>query len=174
MSTVPRCAAARAQREAAREEVALPDGGMKKGPRSVQNVVTNMETIVPRLRYLYAEMRVGKPELEGTIHMMLDVDWKGNVTYVSVWKSTMKNLTFEDLLEATLSNHRFDVWREGKEKTEIIYPIEFRKKHAESAPRSRSRRKWERERARKATEAEKDTTGKTDTAGDTLWWPEEQ
>lgn len=176
-STLPYCAGAKAQRGAARKEVSLPDGGMKKGPRSVENVIRNMEMIVPRLRYLYAEMQVGKPELAGTVQMLLDVDWKGNVTYVSVWKSTMNDLTFEDLMEATLINHRFDVWREGKQKTEIIYPIEFRKEHATAAPRSRSRKKWERERERKAAEAAeaaKDTTRETETAGDTLWWPEER
>jgi hypothetical protein len=145
-------------------EESFGDGGMKKGPRTVTNIVGNMNIVMPRLHYLYSEARVREPALEGTVHMLMDVDWKGHITYVSVFKTTLNDEIFEDVLEATLIDHSFTKWRRGKKRTEIIYPLEFRAEHATNAPRSRSRKAFEQERQAASLEDEQRKIDEADKA----------
>lgn len=129
-------------------EVAFGEGGMVKGPRSVENVQANMERFLPRLYYLYAEARGPDTSLHGTVFLRMEVDRKGQFTYVGVHSSTLQNEEFEDLLVAGLLEGAFDEWTEGRDNTDIIYPIAFTAEVAESAPKSRRRRVFEEKRRR--------------------------
>jgi hypothetical protein len=126
--------------------------GMKKGPRTLENIQANINRIMPRIYYLYAQSRPGLNLEEGAVLMWLIVDSNGKMTYVNVFKATLNDEIFSDLLEATLSEFTFDKWTKGREKTEIIYPMEFRRDNALNAPRSRARREWDRQRQQEDAE----------------------
>ena len=68
------------------------------------------------------------PDLEGTIELLFDVNDKGIVTYVNMGKSTIGDPVFIEEVLTAVSNHEFDVWGKGKEKTEVVYPLTFLKK----------------------------------------------
>jgi hypothetical protein len=126
------------------------NNGMKKGPRTLENIHANMNLIKPRLYYLYSQQLPRKPELAGTILLYMDVESNGAISNVSVHQSSMNDPLFEDLLEGVLSETKFDVWKKGKEKTVIMYPVEFKKENADAAPRSHARKNWEKEQKEKS------------------------
>ncbi len=129
-------------------DVTFGEGGIVRGPRSVENVKANMERFLPRLYYLFAEARGPDTSLHGTVYLRMEVDRKGQFAYVGVHSSTMNNEQFEDLLAAGLLEGSFDEWTEGRDNTDIIYPISFTADVAESAPKSRRRRVFEEKRKR--------------------------
>jgi hypothetical protein len=124
-------------------EDSLANGGMKQGPRSVANIDSNMARMLPRMYYRYSEARGPKSSLAGTMQLRFRVDRKGTITSGDVHQSTFKDETFEDLIAAILLQSTFDEWKDGKAETEIIYTVEFTKDKADSAPRSRSRKLYE-------------------------------
>jgi hypothetical protein len=130
-------------------EVPFGNGGMLRGSRTLENVQANIRRIMPRIYYLYAQSNAGLKLREGDVHMWIVIDRGGKAAYVNVFKTTLNDEVFEDLLEATFSDFRFDEWKKGREKTEIIYPLEFRKQDALDAPRSRARQAWDKERGMK-------------------------
>jgi len=158
--------------------------GLKKGPRSLENIQETMNLIMPRLYYLYAQSQAGMSLREGIILMWLVVDRKGMVTYVGVHESTVNDEIFEDVLEATLADVKFSKWKKGKEKTEIIYPLEFRKENSLAAPKSRARKVWDRKKQAQRTtdsliqslinqvdrpDSVIDSTSSTDTTADSIY-----
>jgi hypothetical protein len=119
------------------------DGGMKKGPRTIENIESNVNLILPRIYYLYSQSYSGQHGNEGIVQAWFEVNADGKIRYASIFKTTLKDEVFEDLIEATLIETTFDKWKQGNHKTEIIYPLSFTKADAAAAPRSRERRKWE-------------------------------
>lgn len=124
-------------------EVSLGDGGMKKGPRSVENIRENVARLLPRLMYLYAEALGPDSTLRGTVLFRIEVDTKGKPGYVGVHQSTLKHEDLEDLMLAALVESRFDIWDAGKGLTEVIFAVEFTPEAALAAPKSRARRQFE-------------------------------
>ncbi len=109
----------------------LANGGEVSGPRSAENIEKNIAILMPRLNHYYLKKLEENPGLQGTIELIFDVDADGSVIYVNLGKSTVKDPVFEDEVLAALSNHTFDVWTQGKDKTEVIYPLTFTSKKSE-------------------------------------------
>jgi len=103
----------------------LPNGGEVNGPRSAENVEKNLQVLKPRLEFFYSKRIKRNPELQGIIEFIFDVDSKGNVTYASIGKSSTRDPDFNDEVLTALSNHKFDEWTQGRDKTEVIYPYTF-------------------------------------------------
>jgi hypothetical protein len=125
--------------------------GTKKGPRSIENIQATMNLIMPRIYYLYAQSQAGMSLREGNVLMWLVIDKTGRITYVSVFETTLNDELFEDVLEATLADINFGKWKKGSEKTEVIYPLEFRKEQSLAAPKSRARKAWDNKRQTQRT-----------------------
>ena len=103
----------------------LPNGGEVNGPRSVENIEKNLQVLKPRLEFFYSKRIKRNPDLQGVIEFIFDVDSKGNVTFASIGKATTRDPDFNDEVLAALSNHKFDEWTQGRDKTEVIYPYTF-------------------------------------------------
>jgi hypothetical protein len=140
------------------------DGGMKKGPRSLENIENNVNLILPRIYYLYSQSFSGQHGNEGIVKVWFEVNADGKIRYVSIFKTTLKDEVFEDLIEATMIETTFDRWKKGNHKTEAIYPLSFTKADAAAAPRSRERRKWE-ERQKELHAQHPDSVLAPDTSG---------
>jgi len=131
------------------DEVKFDSTGMKKGPRSVENVKANIERLLPRILYLYSEALGPDSTLAGTVLIRMEVDRKGKPGYVDVHESTIQSEELLDLILAALVESMFDEWKDGREKTEILYPIELTPDKAAVAPKSRARRVFEEQQKRK-------------------------
>lgn len=149
------------------------EGGLVRGPRTIENVKTNMVRIMPRLLYLYAEALGPDSSLQGIVHVRMDILPDGETGYVGVHSSTMQSETFEDLLVAALMESRFDEWQDSRDKTEVIYPVEFMPEDARGAPKSRRRRVYE-EQLKRREDMGQDTTAKQAPAGEWDQVPEEE
>lgn len=103
----------------------LSNGGEVTGPRSVENIEQQIGMLVPRLQYFYQKELKENPSLEGTIELIFEVDANGSVMYVNMGKSTLKSPLFEEAILTALSNHTFGAWREGKDRTYVVYPMTF-------------------------------------------------
>ncbi len=103
----------------------LSNGGEVRGPRSAENIEKNIGILRPRLDHYYKNHLEENPELQGTIELIFDVDAKGKIVYVNIAKSTVKAPLFEEEILTALSNHAFDEWDQGKDRTEVIYPLTF-------------------------------------------------
>ena len=103
----------------------LPNGGEVSGPRSVENIEQQIGMLVPRLQYFYQKELKENPSLGGTIELIFEVDADGSVMYVNMGKSTLKAPVFEDEILTALSNHTFGAWKQGKDKTYVVYPMTF-------------------------------------------------
>jgi len=148
------------------EEVRFGNGGLVKGPRTVENVKKNIERMLPRFYYLYAEARGPDSSMEGTVHVRMEIDAKGRPGYVGVHATTLDREGFEDLLIAAIAQSTFDEWTEGRGITEIIYPIHFTSEQASEAPKSRERRVWEERRKLEREQTEGDTAAQQEPATD--------
>jgi len=124
-------------------EVTFENGGMVRGPRTVENVKANMQRIMPRIYYLYSEALGPDSSLEGTVHLRMEIDAKGRPGFLGIHASTLNNEELEDLILAAIMESTFDQCKEGRGFTEIIYPVVLNKAAAAAAPKSRSRRVFE-------------------------------
>ncbi len=103
----------------------LPNGGEVNGPRSVENVEKNIALLLPRMQHFYKKYLKTNPELQGTIELIMDIDADGTVNYVNLAKSSLKHPEFEEEVLTAFSIHVFDEWTQGRDKTEVIYPLTF-------------------------------------------------
>ncbi len=123
---------------------------MKRGPRSVENVKANIAKLLPRIYYLYSEALGPDSTLAGTVTIRMEVDRKGKPGFVDVHQSTLDNEELHDLILAALVESMFDEWKDGREITEIIFPIVLTPDKASDAPKSRARRVFEEQQKRRA------------------------
>jgi hypothetical protein len=148
------------------EEETFDNGWVKKGPRSTENIKQNVTRILPRIYYLYAEALGPDTSLKGTVTIRMEVDRKGKVGFVDVHESTLKKEELHDLILAALVESLFDECKEGREITEMIFPIVLTPDKAGDAPKSRARRVFEEQQKRKAELDAQDTTSRQEESVD--------
>jgi hypothetical protein len=148
------------------KEITFGNGGLVKGPRTVENVKENMERMLPRLYYLFAEARGPDSSMEGTVHVRMEIDGNGRAGYVGIHATTLDREGFEDLLVAAIAESRFDEWTQGRGVTEIVYPIYFTDARADEAPKSRDRRIWEQRRKLMRKQRDEDSAAALEPAMD--------